>query len=621
MAHRVVWGLDIGNSAIKAVKMVRSGTEARITDFDIIDIQAGDDEANRAQRVQSALSTLCTNHAFGRDPVYLSLSGDMCLFREFQLPPGSEGKLNDLVMYEAKQQIPFPLDQVEMGWERFDDPTGAGVGVEMIVVRKNIIADILALTDQFKLNVQGVTVSPVALFNFIKYEYQPAGPTVILDAGYKSTDFVVMNGRHMYSRTIQIAGREITRVLENKFKVSYDKAEELKKNLESNKQKDKILGVIEPTLRQLGAEIQRTIGFYKSKARGQKIVQGYLLGHTFRLPRMAETMANQVREAPFTIVDNVKRIVIDRAVNPGVFGNEFPTMAVAIGLGLQGLGLSELTVNLLPKDRQQQDQLKSMHVPAVVAAAAVLLCLGVGYYKATSELEAQKNLEKSIEAARKDTSTVKDSLAKVTAGLPAAKNQVEQLARVGRDRGRVTNIYAQLAGLKDADGAPLWGEASKLFLTNIYVSRMPFSGDSVLQPANQAWNGERNGRVTQSRFLTGTDGVYAALPKAKDSRGDLPLLVVISGECPDLGSLEKLRAALRKLEEVGADFKHSIESVEGRSHKEARPNLDWIGELRKDAPVYGTADEKRFTAFHMVFRWKVADDKEIVAAAPASAKK
>ena len=94
MAHSTVWGLDIGNSAIKAVKMERSGTEARILDFDIIDIQGGD-EADRAVRVQAALGTLCTNHAFGRDAVYLSLPGDLCLFRDFQLPRKVRGGPRD----------------------------------------------------------------------------------------------------------------------------------------------------------------------------------------------------------------------------------------------------------------------------------------------------------------------------------------------------------------------------------------------------------------------------------------------------------------------------------------------------------------------------------------------
>ena len=48
------------------------------------------------------MKTLTTNHKFGTDPVYIAVAGGMCLQREFQMPPGSESKLEDLILYEVK---------------------------------------------------------------------------------------------------------------------------------------------------------------------------------------------------------------------------------------------------------------------------------------------------------------------------------------------------------------------------------------------------------------------------------------------------------------------------------------------------------------------------------------
>src|SRR6185369_3054583 len=112
-----VWGLDIGNSAVKAVKMVRAGDDVKIVDFDIIDMPEVEDDKQILGRIEQAMRTLTTNHKFGNDEVYIAMAGKMCLYREFQLPPGSEEKLKDLVQYEARQQIPFPLEQVEWGYE------------------------------------------------------------------------------------------------------------------------------------------------------------------------------------------------------------------------------------------------------------------------------------------------------------------------------------------------------------------------------------------------------------------------------------------------------------------------------------------------------------------------
>src|SRR5438874_100354 len=107
MASNTVWGLDIGNSAIKAVKMQRSGNECSIVDFDIIDIPGGDDPAERPARLQEAMKNLTDTHKFGSDPVFLGVPGAVCLHREFSLPPGTESKLHELVQFEARQQIPF----------------------------------------------------------------------------------------------------------------------------------------------------------------------------------------------------------------------------------------------------------------------------------------------------------------------------------------------------------------------------------------------------------------------------------------------------------------------------------------------------------------------------------
>ncbi|MGD0094451.1 MAG: pilus assembly protein PilM, partial [Planctomycetota bacterium] len=373
MAVNTVWGLDIGDSAIKAVKLVATADGCRVAEFDIVEIVVGEDEKDRAKRVQTSLNTLTSNHRFGSDPVYVAVSGNVCLHREFVLPPGSEDKLMDLVQYEAKQQVPYPLEQVEWGFERYEDPNG--VGVVLIAVRKNDIQDLLTLGESFKLNVRGIAPSAVALYNFIHYEFKPEGTTLVLDAGAKGIDFVVLNKRQIYFRTIQVAGREITRALETKFKVSYEKAEELKKNVAKSPQMDKILDVIEPTLRQVGNEVQRTIGFYKAKARGQRINQCYLLGHTFRLPRMADYLQTQLREAPFALVEGLQRIKLDLNVNTEVWNTEFPTMAVALGLAVQGLGKSELKLNLLPQPKKVELERAKWKGWMVAAAAAILAAL------------------------------------------------------------------------------------------------------------------------------------------------------------------------------------------------------------------------------------------------------
>ena len=60
---RFAWGIDIGNRALKAVKLVRDGESFRIDDFDVIEheqilSQAGD---NREPLIQTALANFASS--------------------------------------------------------------------------------------------------------------------------------------------------------------------------------------------------------------------------------------------------------------------------------------------------------------------------------------------------------------------------------------------------------------------------------------------------------------------------------------------------------------------------------------------------------------------------------
>ena len=632
MASNTVWGLDIGNSAVKAVKMVKVGDMCKIVDFDIIDIPNADDEKERPGRVRAAVSNLVTNHRFGNDPVFIAVNGNVCLHREFQLPPGSEEKLKDLVQYEAKQQIPFPLDQVEWGYERYEDPNG--VGVALIAVRKNDIQELLAVAAENKLNIKGITAAPVALFNFIHYEFRPENTTLILDSGSKGTDFVVMNKRQVYFRTIQIAGREITRVLENKFKVPFEKAEELKKKVSESKQADKILNVIEPTLRQLGAEVQRTIGFYKSKARGQRIQQCYLLGHTFRLPKMAESLQTQVREAPFVLVEGLQRVKLDHSVTTDVWENEFPTMAVAVGLGIQGLGLSELTLNLIPETEKTKDDILRWKIWATAAAAVLLVTLGFSYAQAGKAVTKYEE-RKTTAAVTEELMTKLDTGEKgATVGLTELKDAASRLARVGHDRAKILQAFTRITTLKTSDGKPFFGPENKMYLTNLYISRIPLG---VTNGALKE-TGDRN-QVDKSEILLGASSLYAKLSKVGEMqnvppelRPDVPMIVVVSGEVEGssndssvLPKLTELGDALKKLPEakdIGTPkYNDGPPRVEAIFEYDAKGNLkssaDKVaGAAAVEAPVKKVAT----TSFHISLRWVDLTDPDLEPAAPVEAK-
>jgi type IV pilus assembly protein PilM len=153
---KVAWGIDIGSASVKAVKIMDTPSGCLVDEWDEIPIKPNADPYHKDNRVADAVATLMISHRFGKTPVYMTISDRLLLVRSFDLPPGSEEKVADLVGYEAKQQIPFPLEQVDWTYtigHRGDDV----VPVTMYAARKSDIAELTSKLNG--MNIQGVVPS------------------------------------------------------------------------------------------------------------------------------------------------------------------------------------------------------------------------------------------------------------------------------------------------------------------------------------------------------------------------------------------------------------------------------------------------------------------------------
>src|SRR5438874_9820503 len=158
MASNFAWGIDIGNRALKAVKLVREGDGLRVDDFEVIEHEsvlssAGD---NREQLISAALSSFVQRHPFKGGQVAIGVSGQSSFARFIKLPPVEERKIPEIVRFEAIQQIPFPLDDVEWSYQLFEEPENPEVEVGIFAMRRELINQHMKFFTDVDLNVQVV---------------------------------------------------------------------------------------------------------------------------------------------------------------------------------------------------------------------------------------------------------------------------------------------------------------------------------------------------------------------------------------------------------------------------------------------------------------------------------
>ncbi|HTW95468.1 MAG TPA: type IV pilus assembly protein PilM [Tepidisphaeraceae bacterium] len=381
---RTAWGIDIGNRALKAIKLVRDSSGAlRVDDFEVIEHEnllsnAGD---NRESLIQSAMANFVQRHPAKGVFTAVSVSGSNSFARFIKLPPVEKKKIPEIVRFEAIQQIPFPLDDVEWRYQLFETPDSPDVEVGIFAMRKELVEQHIRYFTNVDLNVQCVQMNPLAVYNAMAYDDRIKGTTMIIDLGSENTDLIIADGETVWLRSIPIGGKNFTEILIKQFKLTFPKAEELKRTAATSKYAKQIFQAMRPVFADLVAEIQRSIGFYASVHRESRIKKVISLGGTFRLPGLQKYLQQNL-QLDVERIDQIAAGAPMDAKSRALFEENLLSLASAYGLAVQAMGDAKIDTSLLPMHIRRQKMWKDK-TPIFVGAAACFLAapaLAIGMY-------------------------------------------------------------------------------------------------------------------------------------------------------------------------------------------------------------------------------------------------
>ena len=374
---KVVWGVDLGESAVRAVKLKTDKSGAQILALDSVSrvMRAeGYSYIDKSEQLRNALSTLVARNKFGSSRVAISAPGTG--FDKFiSLPAVSMKQVPQIVRYEARQQIPFPLDEVAWAYQLASEHQvpGEGIEVALFAIKNQIIEDTLANLAVAGLGVDIIGMGHLGLYNLLKFDQQVEDNTLIVDVGAGSTDIVILAEGNFRVRSIPISGEAVTKMLQQKFGIAYEEAEELKKKASQSKQPEKLFNVMRPTFDRLLSEIHKTIGYYRQQFKSLKIEKAYLLGQSFKMQPLVDMFAESL-DCKVSTLGSYQRVSLSPELAGSPHANELPSFAVAIGLALQASGAGPITINVLPEEMQAQREI-GRKKPFAAATAA---CFGAG---------------------------------------------------------------------------------------------------------------------------------------------------------------------------------------------------------------------------------------------------
>lgn len=372
-ASNECWGIEMGFGAIKALKLQLDGDEIKVLDYAVINhpkvLSTPDLDQDDAMRV--ALGTLASTKDLAGSRISISLPGHQSFARFAKLPPVDPKKVGDIVKFEAVQQIPFPLEEVEWDYQTFVSPNSPDIEVGIFAVTRERINNRLSMLADVGLTPNYATISPVAVYNALALDLgftEDTPGTIILDIGTVATDLIIAEAGRVWVRTFPIGGHQFTEALVSAFKLSYTKAEKLKREAEQTKHARHVFQAMRPIFGDLAQEVQRSIGFYQSVHPDADLKRLIGLGSTFKLPGLRKYLKQQLQLDVYRI-EQFKRLSMD-GPQAGEFQAASLNLTTAYGCAAQALGVAPMRANLMPVTVLREAAWKRK-VPYFAAAAGL----------------------------------------------------------------------------------------------------------------------------------------------------------------------------------------------------------------------------------------------------------
>ncbi|CAN5700754.1 hypothetical protein BH11PLA1_BH11PLA1_08440 [soil metagenome] len=351
MANNACWGVEVGAGGIKAVKLARDGDGVKVLDFAVIPHKRvlSTPEVQERDAKVVAIGQLLGQHNLDKADLAISIPGHSAFAKFAKLPPADPKSIPALVKFEAAQQIPFPIDDVEWDFQTFASPDNPDVEVGIFAVTREKVSEYLSYWTDIGRTPRTLTLAPLAAYNAIAFDQvftEKTPGTVIIDIGTISTDLIVAEAGRLWIRTFPIGGHQFTEALVTAFNLSYTKAEKLKREAESSPHARHILQAMRPVFADLAQDVQRSLNYYQSLHPEARLTRVIGLGATFNLPGLRKYLSQPLG------MEVARLESFQRAKIAGDRDKEFQEnsmlLATAYGLALQGLEMQTVTANLMP---------------------------------------------------------------------------------------------------------------------------------------------------------------------------------------------------------------------------------------------------------------------------------
>ena len=313
--------------------------------------------------------------------VRYALSGQSVFTRFVKLPSMGDGKVDQLVEFEAQQNVPFPISEVIWDYQLFTTPSGE-TEVALVAIKADVFNQTNNQVEDTGIKVSAVDVAPMALLNAFRYNYPDlAEPCMLIDIGGRTTNLVFSEKDRVFCRSLPVGGFTVTSAIAKEFQAPFEMAEEKKVRdgfialgggyaEHPDPALAALARVARSAMTRVHSEIVRTINYYRSQLGGSQPRVALLCGGGAAMPYTKEFFEEKLG----VTVDYFNAL---RNVSVGPKAEAVATslayrLGEHVGLALREVSACPMEIDLVPDSVAARRDVRQRKPLWMAAAAAVV---------------------------------------------------------------------------------------------------------------------------------------------------------------------------------------------------------------------------------------------------------
>lgn len=400
--------------------------------------QDGAQENTREAVILKALQELISEKGLKAKDVNVCAPGFHVFSKFVKLPPVEQSKVNQIIQYEAQQNVPFPLSEVVWDYQILGQAAGGELEVLLVAIKSEIVEGLFRVADAAKVKLQVADVSPAALCNAFRYNYGDLEDcTMLLDIGAKTSNLLFFEKGKVYSRSINLGANSITQDFSAESRMKFENAEKIKieegfvslggaYEEPENPNQAAIAKIARQFMTRLHIQVNQTMQFYRGQQGGSQPVRLFLSGGASIMPYTAQFFAEKLN-VPVEYFNPFRNVQIDPSVNLEEMVRVAHSMGEVVGLGLRNLAHCPVELNLMPESTRKWrafNEKKPYLIATVFTVVAVVAVIGLlfqqlknakdaAYATVKPQVDEAQRMDQQFQTAQHEWTTASNELSQI----------------------------------------------------------------------------------------------------------------------------------------------------------------------------------------------------------------